>query len=77
MVTALKAPAKKSSVVAATAYDIATRTLRVQFHGKSKVYDYTDVPQETVDAMHQAESIGSYIAKNVIGKFPHQAHETA
>lgn len=77
MVTALKAPAKKSSSIAATGYDIATRTLRVQFHGKSKVYDYSEVPQETVDAMHKAESIGAFISRNVVGKFAHQAHETA
>lgn len=77
MVTALKAPAKKSSSIAAVGYDVATRTLRVQFHGKTKVYDYADVPQETVDAMHAAPSIGAFISINVVGKFTHQAHETA
>jgi hypothetical protein len=77
MVTALKAPSKKSSSIAATGYDAATRTLRVQFHGKTKVYDYVDVDQDTIDAMHRAESIGGFISEHIVGKFNHQAHETA
>lgn len=79
MVTALKAPKKKSSSIAATGYDVATRTLAVQFHNVKgpKTYHYADVPQEVVDEMHRADSIGAFVNSRIVGKFPHQAHETA
>lgn len=77
MVTALKAPAKKSSSIAATGYDIATRTLRVQYHGNSKVYDHPDVPPEKIDEMHAAESIGQFINKHIKPHYPPVPHETA
>lgn len=79
MVTALKAPAKKSSSIAATGYDPHTRTLAVQFHNTKgdKVYHYLDVPQETVDAMNGAESLGTFIGKHVVGKFEHRPPHAA
>jgi hypothetical protein len=67
----------KSSSVKAVGYDPITKTLAVTFINGKKRYDYQDVDQETVDALHRAESIGKFIAANVVGKFPHQAHETA
>ncbi len=69
-------PAKSSSI-AATGYDPITKTLAVTFVNSTKRYVYQDVPQETVDAMHKAESIGKFVAANIVGKFHHQAHETA
>jgi hypothetical protein len=67
----------KSSSVSAVGYDPITKTLAVTFvHGKKR-YEYQDVQQDVVDALHKAESVGKFIAANVVGKYPHQAHETA
>lgn len=67
----------RSSSVQAVGYDPISKTLAVTFiHGRKR-YEYHDVDQDTVDAMHKAESIGKFIAANVVGKFHHQAHETA
>ena len=69
-------PVKPSSIQA-VGYDPTTKTLAVTFvHGKKR-YDYHDVDQDTVDALHRAESVGKFIAANIVGKFHHQAHETA
>jgi hypothetical protein len=67
----------RSSSVHSTGYDPITKTLSVRFKAGSKVYHYQDVDQDTVDAMHRAESIGKFISGHVVGKFAHQAHETA
>jgi len=60
----------KSSNVAATGYDEATKTLSVQFKGGA-TYHYHDVPPETHSALNKAESIGKFIGSNIRNKFKH------
>ncbi|MBW2982656.1 KTSC domain-containing protein [Candidatus Woesearchaeota archaeon] len=56
----------KSSNVAEVGYNVGT--LRVKFKNGSE-YEYKSVPEEYHQAMLQAESIGSFISKNIKGKF--------
>jgi hypothetical protein len=55
----------QSSNIAAVGYDAVQNILYVQFKGKDTVYEYHGVPLETYEAMMNAESIGSYYAKNI------------
>lgn len=64
-------PVAKSSTVAATGYDAATKTLAVQFKGGGKTYHYADVPESVFGDMGKAESIGKFIGAHVVKKFKH------
>lgn len=68
MVTALK-PITNSSQVKAAGYDAVSQTLSVIYHGTPKRYDYKAVPSDVAMAFDAAESKGSFLAKNVKGKF--------
>lgn len=62
----------KSSNIAATGYDPETKTLAVQFRsGKGATYHYADVPEQVYKEMCDAQSVGSYLNKNVVGKYVH------
>jgi hypothetical protein len=61
----------KSSNIAATGYDAASKTLAVQFKGGGKVYHYAGVPESLFGDMGKAESIGKFIGGQVVGKFKH------
>lgn len=58
----------KSSSIMGHGYDAATRTLAVQFKG-GKTYHYEGVPPEVMTSLGKAESAGSFISKNLVGKF--------
>jgi len=62
----------KSSNIAATGYDAASQTLAVKFNGSEKVHHYLHVPADTIAAMDEAPSVGSFFAKNVRDKFHHE-----
>lgn len=47
--------------------------LHVQFKGNPKVYVYPGVSADLHRQMVSADSIGSFFAKNIRGKFPHKA----
>lgn len=68
MKTPLKLNPVKSSNVDAVGYDAASQTLQVRFKG-GKTYDYAGVPAAVNTALNQAESVGRFIAANVVGKF--------
>lgn len=57
-----------SSNVKAIGYDPESETLRVEFLSGG-TYDYSGVPRAEFDALESAPSIGSYLAKNVKGKY--------
>jgi hypothetical protein len=63
--------AVKSSQIAATGYDSASKTLAIKFNNGQKVYHYSDVPQEQFDALMAAESIGKHFGAHIRGKFKH------
>jgi len=58
----------KSSNLKSVGYDPETETLEVEFKAGT-VYRYADVPAEVHAALMAAESVGSYYARNVRGKF--------
>jgi hypothetical protein len=64
-------PVGKSSTVAATGYDAASKTLAVQFKGGNKTYHYAGVPESIFGDMGKAESVGKFITGQVVGKFKH------
>lgn len=59
----------KSSNVESVGYDSETKTLGVKFKNNPKVYEYPGVPADTHAALMAAESVGSYFARNIKGKF--------
>lgn len=61
----------KSSNIAATGYDAATKTLAVQFKGGGKTYFYADVPESVFGDMGKAESVGKFVGAQIVGKFKH------
>jgi lysyl-tRNA synthetase class 2 len=57
-----------SSVVAAVAYDAATRDLDVEFVGGA-LYRYREVPREEVDGLLDAGSPGRYLNTRIIPRY--------
>jgi hypothetical protein len=63
-------PTIGSSNVESIGYDEATQILRVRFL-KGGFYEYKNVPPMEYEQLRNAPSVGSYIAKNVKGKYPY------
>ena len=61
-------PITNSSNVKAVGYDENTETLRVEFLAGG-VYDYLDVPISQYSALMSADSVGSFIAKQIKRKY--------
>lgn len=59
-------PVTSSNLVSA-GYDAATKTMEVEFYGKSgnTIYQYHDVPKEVYDGFLAADSKGSYFHNNI------------
>lgn len=60
----------KSSMISRAEYDPTTKALRLTFRGKGDIYRYEDVPEDVVNALCEAESIGTFFAQNIRGKYP-------
>ena len=58
----------ESSSVRSLGYDPGDRALEVQFVSGG-VYRYLDVPARVVEGLARASSIGSYVARNVRGRY--------
>jgi len=58
----------KSSNLNAVGYDEDNKVLAVLFND-GNLYEYSDVPKETYEAMINAGSVGSYFHKNVRTSF--------
>jgi hypothetical protein len=65
----------QSSNIAAVGYDAVQNILYVQFKGKDTVYEYHGVPLETYVAMMNAESIGSFYARNIKNLYKDKPNE--
>ncbi len=61
-----------SSSIAAVGYDLVQNVLLIQFHGKVTTYPYHGVPVELYEEMMKSNSIGSFYAKNIKGRFPNE-----
>jgi len=61
----------QSSNVTATTFDPKTGKLQVWYRSGG-VYSYEGVDQDLYDRLRSSPSIGSFIAKNVNGKFKHK-----
>lgn len=59
-----------SSMISRVEYDPATKALRPTFRGKGDIYRYEDVPEDVVNALCEAESIGTFFSQNIRGKYP-------
>jgi len=53
-----------SSNITSVGYDEETKTLEVEFFNK-KVYQYSPITQEGYSLLMNAESIGSFFARNI------------
>lgn len=62
----------QSSNVAAIGYDGSEQILFIRFKGKDKIYEHYGVPSDVFNQLQTAESIGSYYARNIKGKYPNQ-----
>lgn len=62
-------PVTGSAQVAEDGYDAEARVLAVRYKSSEFVYRYEGVPAEVAMAYDQAPSKGSFLAKNVKGKF--------
>ena len=60
-----------SSNIDAISYDTDEEKLLVTFKGGSS-YEYFNVPQDVFDQLETAESKGSFMAKNIKGKFEYK-----
>lgn len=61
----------KSSNIAATGYDAASKTLAIQFKGGGKTYHYEGVPHGLADELSKSESVGKFVVGQIVGKFKH------
>ena len=58
----------ESSTIKSIGYDEKTQTLEVEFR-PSSIYQYFEVEKQTFENLMKAESVGSYHAKVIRGKF--------
>lgn len=62
---------KSGSHVEAVKYDADTKALTITFRG-GRQYQYSDVPKDLADGLHQSPSKGSFIHSYIKNKFPHK-----
>lgn len=60
----------ESSNVEKIGYEESTQTLRVGFLNGS-VYDYKNVPIMEFEQLKNAQSVGSYLNRNIKGNYPY------
>lgn len=59
-----------SSNVAAIGYDGSEQILFIRFEGNDKVYEHHGVSYEIFNELQEAESVGSYYARNIKKQYP-------
>lgn len=63
-----------SSQISGFGYDSGSQTLAVKFkHGG--LYHYTGVPADVFSKMQEAESVGSFLHREIKTKFPYKKQE--
>lgn len=65
----------ESSNLKAVGYDPEAQALHVQFKNGGH-YQYAGVPPDAHQALLAADSKGSHIAKNIVGKYTHTKLDT-
>lgn len=60
-----------SSNIKSVGYDPDSMLLEIEFHDGS-IYQYSKVPQSVHRALMAAASLGSFLHKNIKGKYPYQ-----
>ena len=63
-----RTPVLDSTSVKSMGYDPNGLILEVEY-ASGRIYDYEEVPVEVVEALCKAESIGSFLAKNIKFKY--------
>ena len=61
-------PIADSTSVKSMGYDRTARVLEVEY-ASGRIYDYENVPLEVIVALSEAESVGSFLAKNIKFKY--------
>lgn len=61
-----------SSNVAAVGYDSSKELLSIRFKTSDKIYEHYGVPEDVFNQLQTAESVGSFYARNIKGKYPNQ-----
>ena len=61
----------ESDMLEAVGYDARLRLLEVIFN-KGGTYRYKEVPAFEYDGLMNAESIGKYMHKRIIGRYPYE-----
>ncbi len=61
-----------SSNVAAVGYDESGQILFIRFKTSEKIYEHYGVPADVFNQLQTAESVGSFYARNIKGKYPNQ-----
>jgi len=67
----MKRTAVRSSQIRSAGYEEDSKTLEVEFHSGG-VYQYANVPKATYDALMSAPSAGSFLARNIKGRFSYK-----
>ena len=62
-------PIAGSSQLESSGYDLTTQTLAVRFKSGGATYHYSGVPPEVVDEFGRAESMGSFLHRNIKGTY--------
>ena len=61
--------AVSSTNIRSVGYDLASRTLEVEFHSGG-LYQYSDVPETIYQGFMRAASKGSYFHEHIRGRYP-------
>ncbi|GGF86441.1 KTSC domain-containing protein [Paenibacillus aceti] len=59
-----------SSNVAAVGYDESKQVFYIQFKSSQKVYEHHQVPKEVYNDLINADSVGSFYARNIKKQYP-------
>ena len=60
-----------SSNIKSVGYDLDSTLLEIEFHDGS-IYQYSNVPQSVHTALMAAVSLGSFLHKNIRGKYSYR-----
>lgn len=60
----------ESSNIAAVGYDGSEQIIFIRFKGKEKIYEHHGVPAKVFNELINAQSVGSYYARNIKKQYP-------
>lgn len=59
----------QSSCINGISYEPSSKNLTVEYKSSRGTYIYTDVPEGVVESLRKADSLGSFVARQIKGKF--------